>query len=212
MLENVLVQLAQPLSGLDAELLHEPCARGVEGRQRVGLPPAAIERQHLQLHEALLEGMRDDQRVQLAQELAVAAQLEVELDPLDDRGQALLLQAPRSAASRLFVLTPPSGSPRQRPSASSIRSRAACGSPPARARCAWPSDCCQRSTSHSPGSHVQQVAARLIDQPAAVSASLAQRLAQARDMHLQAYTRSRGRVLAPQLVDQPLGGHDATAL
>src|SRR5215207_10678973 len=31
-------------------------------------------------------------------------------------------------------------------------------------------------------------------------------------MHLQAVTRSRGRLLAPQLVDQPLGGHDAPGL
>ena len=30
-------------------------------------------------------------------------------------------------------------------------------------------------------------------------------------MHLQAVARTRGRVLAPQLVDQPVGGHDATA-
>ena len=91
-LQDVLVQLAQRLCGLDAELVDEPSARGLEGRQRVGLPSAAIERQHLQLHQALLEGMRDDQRLQLAQQLAVAAQLQVELDPLDDRGQPLLLQ------------------------------------------------------------------------------------------------------------------------
>ena len=31
-LEDVLVQLAQPLCGLDAELVDEPCARGLEGR------------------------------------------------------------------------------------------------------------------------------------------------------------------------------------
>ena len=65
-LEDALVQIAQPLCGLDAELVDEPRARGLEGRQRVGLSSAAIERQHLQLHQALLEGMRDDQRLQLA--------------------------------------------------------------------------------------------------------------------------------------------------
>ena len=36
-LEDVLVQLAQRLCGLDAELVDEPSARGLEGRQRVGL-------------------------------------------------------------------------------------------------------------------------------------------------------------------------------
>ena len=90
--KDVLVELAQRLGGLDAELLHESRAGGVEGRQRVGLSSAAIQREHLQLDEALLEGMRDDQRFQLPQQLAVPAQLQVELDALDDRGQSLLLQ------------------------------------------------------------------------------------------------------------------------
>ena len=199
--ENVLVQIAQPLSGLDAELLHEPGARGLEGRQRVGLPPAAIERQHLQLHEALLEGMRDDQRVQLAQELAVAAQLEVELDPLDDRGQALLLQARALGIEQTVRAHSPErlAAPETKrlvdPLPSGLRLTARARAMRLAKRLLPAVDIALARL------HIQQIAVRLIDQPAAVSASLAQRLAQARDMHLQAYTRSRGRVLAPQLVD-----------
>ena len=83
MLQDVLVQFAQRLCGLDTELVEEPSARGVKGGQRVGLSSAAIQRHHLQLHQALLERMRDDQRLQLSQQLAVTAQLQVELDRLD---------------------------------------------------------------------------------------------------------------------------------
>ena len=113
-------------AGLDAELLDEPCARGLEGRQRVGLSSAAIQRQHLQLHQALLEGMRDDQRLQLAQQLAVAAQLEVELDPLDRSRPGAPPPAARARrqAARARSL-PRAAAPRQTPSASSIAVRAA---------------------------------------------------------------------------------------
>ena len=40
--QDVVVQLAQRLAGLDAELIHQPRAGGEEGLQRVGLPPRAI--------------------------------------------------------------------------------------------------------------------------------------------------------------------------
>ena len=42
-LQDVLVQLAQRLCGLDAELVDESPARGLEGRQRVGLSSGAIQ-------------------------------------------------------------------------------------------------------------------------------------------------------------------------
>jgi hypothetical protein len=54
----------------------------------------------------------------------------------------------RSAASRLFVQTPPSGWPRQTASASSTPCRAACSWPSARARRARPSVCCPGRQHH----------------------------------------------------------------
>jgi hypothetical protein len=123
--------------------------------------------------------MRDDQRVQLAQELTVAAQLEVELDPLDNRGQALLLK-PSALGSQQTVRA---DSPKRRsapdierlvdpfPSDSRLtaRARPMCSRerllPPVDITLAW--------------SHVQQVAAGLADQPGAVGARLRQALAQA---------------------------------
>src|SRR5215207_4547388 len=46
--------------------------------------------------------MPDQQRLKLAEQLAVAAQLEVDLNPLDDRGQALLVK-PRPLAIKQSV-------------------------------------------------------------------------------------------------------------
>ena len=86
------MKLAQRLCRLDAELLDEAAASGVERRQGVGLSSGAIQREHLQLHQALLEGMGDDHGLELAEQLAVATQLEVKLDPLNDRAQPLLLK------------------------------------------------------------------------------------------------------------------------
>ena len=60
------------------------------------------------------------------------------------------------------------------------------------------------------GSELKGVAARLTDQPVCIAARLRQRLAQPRDVHLQAVTRPCRGILAPQFVDQPLAGHRAT--
>src|SRR4051794_9674499 len=211
MLEDVLVQFAQLRCRLDTELVDEASARGLEDRQRVGLSPRAIEREHLQLHQALLEGVRDDQRIELAEQLAVATQLEVELDPLEDRSQPLLLEPSTlsfeqtvrtDAAERLS--TPDSErliDPRARGLELAGRARR-----PRSAERVLPA-----ADVALAGLYVQQVATRPTDQPAAVSASLRQRLAQARDKHLQAVPRTRGRLLAPQLIDELVAGHDAPA-
>jgi hypothetical protein len=47
--------------------------------------------------------------------------------------------------------------------------------------------------------------------PAFARAGLRQRPAQARDVHLQALSRPRGRIVTPQLIDEPLAAHQATA-
>ena len=84
------------------------------------------------------------------------------------------------------MLTPPSGWPRQTPSASSTRlpsdPRLTVRARPTRS----PERLLPTVDIALAGSHVQHVAARLTDQPAAVGARLGQPLAQARDMHLQA--------------------------
>ena len=210
MAQDVLVQLAQRLAWLDAELLHEPRAGGVEGLQRFGLSPGSIQRQHLQLHQALLEGMCDDQRLQLAQQLAVAAQLQVKLDPLNHRGQALFLE-PRPLAIKQLVCAH-SRERRSAPHTERLLDRRPRGLqptgrsvPPRPAERRLPPVHIARA-----GTQLQNVAARSTDQPLCIAARLHQRLAQPRDVHLQAATCPRRRILAPQLIDQPLAAHHAT--
>ena len=104
------MQFAERLCGLDSELLDGPCTGTMERRQRVGLPPGAIQGEHLELYEALLERMRDDERLELPQELAVPAELEVELDRLDRRREALFLESRRLGIEQLV----PAGSLQRR--------------------------------------------------------------------------------------------------
>ena len=155
--------------------------------------------------------MRDHQRLQLAQKLAVAPQLEVELNTFDDGSQPLLLQPPafssqqcvrghaaeRLAApdtERLLDLSP--SDPRLT----------------GRARLACPIERLLPAVDVAlPGSHVQPVSARVTDQPPAVGARLAEPVAQPRDVHLQAVTRPRGRRLTPQFVDQAVDSHHPAA-
>ena len=208
-LEHVLVQLAQRLSRLDAELPDEPCARRLKDVQRLRLSSTAVEHQHLQLHQALLERMRKHQCLQLARKLAMAAQLQVQLDPLDDRGQPLLLQ-PRGLRGEQAVrahagerLPAPDTQRRLKPLPSHLK-------PAVRVRPTRPVERLLPAVDVTlAGSHLQPVAARVTDQPATLGARRGQRLVQPGDMHLQAVARPRGRFLAPQLIDQPITADDA---
>src|SRR4051812_43296131 len=78
--------------------------------QRVGLPSGPIQGQHLQLYQAFLERMRSHERLELAYELTVPAELEVELDRLDRRHEALFLEARRLGIEQLV----PAGSLQRR--------------------------------------------------------------------------------------------------
>ena len=61
--------------------------------QRVRLPPAAVEREHQLSAQALAERVRGDERLELGDELVVAAERQVAVDALLERAQAQLLEA-----------------------------------------------------------------------------------------------------------------------
>src|SRR5262245_33130846 len=120
--------------------------------------------------------MRDDQRLQLSQQLAVAAELEVKLDSFDDSAQALLLE-PRALSGEQAVrahsferLAPPES---QR-----LLDRVPCDSGlAARPRPACSPECLLPAVDVAlAGPHLEQVAARLADQAATVGARLGQPL------------------------------------
>ena len=83
---------AQRGSRFDPELLDEGLAgRSVDG-QCVGLPARSIKREHQLLPEPLAEGMGGDELLQLTDELRVAAERELGVDPSFDRRQPNLLE------------------------------------------------------------------------------------------------------------------------
>jgi hypothetical protein len=63
------------------------------GLQRLGLAPAAIEREHELCPRALAKRLAGDQPLELADDLSVAPALEVGLDPVLEHPEAKVLQA-----------------------------------------------------------------------------------------------------------------------
>ena len=85
--EDRAVELLQAAAGVDAELVHEHSPGVVVGLERLGLPTRAIERQHQLPPEALAQGVRVDQALEVADELRVGACVELRLDPLLEHGE-----------------------------------------------------------------------------------------------------------------------------
>src|SRR5207237_1272557 len=78
---------------VDAEGLDQGPSRRLVCRERFGLPPRAVEREHQLAAQPLAERVLGDQAFELTDELGVAAAFEVELEASLQRGQAKLLQA-----------------------------------------------------------------------------------------------------------------------
>src|SRR5215213_5216491 len=86
------VQLLEAAARIDAELVHEHTARVVVGLKGLRLTPGAVEREHQLTPKTLAERVLFDEQIELADELAVRASLELGLDPLFDRCQAQVLE------------------------------------------------------------------------------------------------------------------------
>ena len=79
LVQDRLLQLAQPGAGLDPELVDQHTARAAERLEGVGLPPAAVERQRLQRPPRLVQRPLADQPAQLRHGLGMAAEGELGL-------------------------------------------------------------------------------------------------------------------------------------
>ena len=90
--EDLGLELAQLRAGLEPELVaHVPSAVAVD-LQRLGLPPAAVEREHELAAYALAQRVLAHERLELADHLCVAAEREVCVDALLEGDQAQLLE------------------------------------------------------------------------------------------------------------------------
>ena len=91
--ENRLLELHDRPARLEAELLHQHAPRVLVGLQRLGLPAAAVQGEHQLPAQPLAQRMTGDEGLELGDDLAVASEREVGLDPFLDGGQAELLEA-----------------------------------------------------------------------------------------------------------------------
>ena len=86
------LELAQPLSRLDPELLDQRPARVLVGLQRVGLAVGAVEGEHQLRAQPLAVGVLADQGLELADDLGVATERELRLDELLQRRDPQVLE------------------------------------------------------------------------------------------------------------------------
>ena len=93
LVQDLPLELLQRRAGLDPELVDERTAPASEDVERVGLPAAAIERDHQLAAQALAKRVLGDERLELRHELVLAAERQVGVDPLLDGREALLLEA-----------------------------------------------------------------------------------------------------------------------
>ena len=91
--EDGRVQVPQRFPGVDAELAGEQVAGTPVGGERLGLPAAAIQRQHELAVQPLPQRMLGDQVLQLAGERVVPAKRQVSIDPRLQRGEPEFFQA-----------------------------------------------------------------------------------------------------------------------
>ena len=81
-------------AGLDSELVDEAGARVLVHLQRFGLPARAIQREHQLPAERLAKRMLAYERLELTDDVAVPAELEVGVDPLLEGDEPQLLEPP----------------------------------------------------------------------------------------------------------------------
>jgi hypothetical protein len=101
--EDRSLQLLELFARLQAEVVDERPSCLLVGLQRVDLPARAVERQHQLGPQPFAQRLARDERGQLSDEIGVAAEREVGLHSLLERGQAALLEALDLAAGEVVV-------------------------------------------------------------------------------------------------------------
>ena len=91
--QDRLLERAQVGPRLDADLLDQRVARAAVGLERVGLAPAAVERQHQRTVQALAQGLLGHRGLELRDQVGMAPEREFRLGPRLERRPAALLEA-----------------------------------------------------------------------------------------------------------------------
>ena len=86
------LEFAEPLAGLDPQLLDQCPAGVLVGLEGVGLAVRAVEREHQLRPQALSVGVLADQRLELPHHLGMAAERQLRLDQLLQGGDPQVVE------------------------------------------------------------------------------------------------------------------------
>ena len=201
--QDRLLALAQLGPRLEAYLLDERAPRRGVGLERLGLAPAAIEREHEVGGEPLAQRVVIDELLELADDLGMAAGFEVRFDAQLERRDPLLVQARDLGGGE--------GLGRE------LGERLA--APQCQRHAQDRGGLLGLAVGHRPAGLLDELLEALGVELAIAHAQrvaglgrredvrIAERLAQARDVHLDRLHGAARRVLAPQRERQPLGAH-----
>ena len=90
--QDPLLQEPELGARIDAKLIGHDAPHVLVGGEGVGLPAAAVQAQHQLRVELLLQGMSRDQLAQFCHDLTVPSQMQIGVDPRDQRLQPLVVQ------------------------------------------------------------------------------------------------------------------------
>ena len=193
--QDRLLQATELDARLHPDLLDQHGARLAVGVQRLGLAAGAIERQHALRVQPLVQRMRADQRLELADHLVVAAFCQVGVDRLLGRAHAQLVQPSDLGGGERLV-----GHVGER-LAVPQRERLACAT-------AF-EQTLELDRIHGTVGHPQLVAPAAGDDLRAVAL---EQPTQLRHVQLHHLRRAGGRFLAPQPLGKPVGRHRPAGL
>src|SRR6266511_1099771 len=201
MAEDRLLELPQLGSRLETQLVEEDFPRLAIGLERLGLATGSVEREHEEAAESLARRMLRDQGLELADRLFVPADPDLGLDPILGRSEPQLLEARDLGLRKLLVpdvdeRRPPPEGERLSEELGSLavgllleRGRPLGGEPLESLRV-----------------ELVRLDVKTVSEPVSHDPVLAE-LAQLGDVHLERVRRRRGWLLAPEVVDQALGGN-----
>ncbi len=203
LLEDLGVQRPQRRGRLDAEFVDERRAGVVERPQCLGLAAGAVQRQHLLLAKPLVIRVLDGERLEFSDQLGVATEAQIGVDPPLQRGQPELVEPGDLGCDGRFVVEV--GERRSPPRGERLREQRR-----RRGRVGAQQRCCPGHRLLE-GLHVVVEVGRLHQIAAGRGPErklLAERPPQVRHVHLEGLSGRCRRLLAPQLVDQTAGGDD----
>ncbi len=215
MVEDRLHQTAQGGARLDTEFVHQAVARPFVHAERLRLPAAAVQGDHQQVVEPFPHGVIGGELHQLAGDLAVAPGAQIRVVHHLQRGQPVFLELGRLARADVAehaALQSRAAPQRQRPAQQLTGLPRVGGQDPP----GLVGQVLEARGVRFDGRELQGVAARGRHDPRMVCVLFVlfsvpalrsgQQPAQPGHMELQRVRRVGGRVLAPQLVDEPLYG------